>query len=72
MKDEYDFSKAARGKFYRPDAVFELPIYLQADIANALTRSAEQAGIDLTAFVSKLLEEHQTTAPDEAPARSRP
>lgn len=29
MKAEYDFSKGERGKFYRKDAVFQLPIYLE-------------------------------------------
>jgi hypothetical protein len=28
MKQEYDFSNGARGKFYRPDAHFNLPAYL--------------------------------------------
>ncbi|HEY4563647.1 MAG TPA: hypothetical protein VIJ36_11735 [Thermoanaerobaculia bacterium] len=32
MKDEYDFSKGERGKFYRPDARFNVPIYLDKDI----------------------------------------
>lgn len=32
MKKEYDFSKGERGKFYRPDAELELPIYLDADL----------------------------------------
>jgi hypothetical protein len=29
MKKEYDFSKGERGKFYRPDAQLNLPIYLE-------------------------------------------
>ena len=28
MKDHYDFSKGVRGKFYKPDAVFRLLVYL--------------------------------------------
>lgn len=32
MKKEYDFSKGERGKFYKPDAEIELPIYLDADL----------------------------------------
>ncbi len=27
MKDEYDFSKGERGKFYKENANFYLPIY---------------------------------------------
>lgn len=32
MKNEYDFSKGVRGKFYNPDAKFKLPVYLDDDI----------------------------------------
>lgn len=28
MKPEYDFSNAERGKFYRPNARLNLPVYL--------------------------------------------
>ncbi len=36
MKKEYDFSGAERGKFYRPDARLNLPIYLDEDMGAAL------------------------------------
>ncbi len=29
MKKEYDFSKASKGKFYRPLNELEIPIYLE-------------------------------------------
>ncbi len=29
MKTEYDFSKGERGKFYHPNAVFNLPVYTE-------------------------------------------
>lgn len=32
MKKEYDFSKGERGKFYRPGAQLNLPVYLEADL----------------------------------------
>ena len=32
MKKEYDFSKGERGKFYRPDARLNLPVYLEPDL----------------------------------------
>jgi hypothetical protein len=32
MKKEYDFSKGARGKFYRPDIQLNLPVYLEPDL----------------------------------------
>jgi hypothetical protein len=32
MKKEYDFSKGERGRFYRPDAKINLPIYLDEEV----------------------------------------
>jgi len=32
MKKDYDFSKGERGRFYRPDAVLNLPVYLEPDL----------------------------------------
>ena len=32
MKDEYDFSKGVRGKFYRKDAVLKIPVYLKPEV----------------------------------------
>ncbi len=32
MRKKYDFSKGERGKFYHPDAEFDLPVYLEPDI----------------------------------------
>ena len=71
MPAEIDFSKGVRGKFYRPGARFILPVHLEADVANELARTAEQEGVDVTAFVARLLEEHRIAAQD-APARARP
>ncbi|MBK5938854.1 hypothetical protein [Halochromatium roseum] len=31
MKDEYDFTGAEQGKFYRPLEALEIPIYLDQD-----------------------------------------
>ncbi len=71
MPSEIDFSKGVRGKFYRAGTRFILPVHLAAEVANDLTRSAEQEGVDVTAFVAKLLDEHRLAA-QESPARSRP
>jgi hypothetical protein len=71
MPAEIDFSKGTRGKFYRAGARFILPVHMAAEVANDLTRSAEQEGIDVTAFVAKLLDEHRLAA-NNAPARARP
>lgn len=32
MKDDYDFSNAEQGKFYRPIEELEIPIYLDKEV----------------------------------------
>ena len=55
MKEEYDFSKAERGKFYRPDAVFEFPVYLDSDVEAYLRQLAEEKEIDVQQLVNEWL-----------------
>ncbi|MCL2658350.1 MAG: hypothetical protein FWD62_13250 [Betaproteobacteria bacterium] len=55
MKDHYDFSKGERGKFYRPDAIFRLPVYLDENVQSYLTAKANAKGIDLSDLVNDLL-----------------
>jgi hypothetical protein len=55
MKDHYDFSKGQRGKFYEPEAVFSLPVYLDENIQNDLTEKAEATGVELSDLVNDLL-----------------
>jgi hypothetical protein len=55
MKDHYDFSKGQRGKFYEPEAVFSLPVYLDENIQNDLTEKAEAKGVELSDLVNDLL-----------------
>jgi hypothetical protein len=57
MKPEYDFSKGARGKFFRPNAELRLPVYLDADIQAWLTERAAQKGIPLGEMVNALLKQ---------------
>jgi hypothetical protein len=40
MRDEYDFSKGERGKFYKPDAQLNLPVYLDDEVRAYLQRRA--------------------------------
>jgi hypothetical protein len=40
MKKEYNFSKGERGKFFRPDAELNIPVYLDPDVAKAFRSSA--------------------------------
>lgn len=54
-KAEYDFSKAERGKFYRSDAVFEFPVYLDPDVEAYLSQLAEEKKIDVQQLVNDWL-----------------
>ncbi len=47
MKAEYNFSKAERGKFYDPKAVFNLPIYLERDVDEFIRKLADEKGKDV-------------------------
>ncbi|MCP5244587.1 MAG: hypothetical protein H6937_00930 [Burkholderiales bacterium] len=55
MKDEYDFSKGERGKFYRPNAELSLPVYLDPDVFDYLSAKAKAKGIEVNAMVNDLL-----------------
>lgn len=55
MKDHYDFSKGSRGKFYKPDAVVRLPVYLDEKLQNYLTAKADAKGVELEDLVNDLL-----------------
>lgn len=55
MKSEYDFSNAERGKFYRKDAVLDLPVYLEAGVRDYLTARAKAKGVEVNELVNDLL-----------------
>ncbi|MGB7415481.1 MAG: hypothetical protein WA902_14840 [Thermosynechococcaceae cyanobacterium] len=55
MKPEYDFSKAERGKFYRPNARFNVPVYLDDEVLEFFMKRAESKGVDLDELVNDLL-----------------
>jgi hypothetical protein len=55
MKDEYDFSKAERGRFYRRDAVLAPPVHLDAEVLNFVAARAEARGVSVSALVNALL-----------------
>ena len=55
MDKEIDFSKAEHGKFYRPDARLNLPVYLDEEVNDYLSRKAQAKGVDLTELVNDLL-----------------
>jgi hypothetical protein len=55
MKDEYDFSKAHRGRFYRQDAVLAPPVHLDPEVLAFLTERAAARGMSLNELVNALL-----------------
>ena len=55
MKDEYDFSGAARGKFFRPGAQFVPPVHLEPDVLDFLAARAKARGTSLSTLVNELL-----------------
>ncbi len=57
MKPEYGFSNAVRGKFYRPNAKFTMPVYLDDQILEFFTAQAELRGVDLNELLNDVLRE---------------
>lgn len=55
MKKEYDFSKGERGKFYRPAAQMNLPIYLEPDVAKFVRTYAKKKKVDTQKIVNQWL-----------------
>ena len=55
MKEEYDFSRGIRGKFYRPGATLNLPVYLDDDVLDYLSAKARAKGIEVNDMVNDLL-----------------
>jgi hypothetical protein len=55
MKAQYDFSKAEKGKFYHPDAIFRFPIYLEPDVEKFINRIADDRNADIQVLVNQWL-----------------
>ena len=55
MEAEYDFSKGVRGKFYKKNAEFHLPIYLEPEVESFFMKLAKKQKIGLTQIVNDLL-----------------
>jgi hypothetical protein len=55
MRQEYDFSKGERGKFYHEDARLILPVYLEEDVQRYLDERAESKGMDVSQLVNEML-----------------
>jgi hypothetical protein len=55
MKDEYDFSKAERGKFYKPNLRLIPPVRLDPTVLEFLATQAEARGTTVNQLVNQLL-----------------
>jgi hypothetical protein len=55
MRKEYDFSKGKRGKFYRPNAKLNLPVYLDEEVLAFVQHIARRRKTDLSSVVNQLL-----------------
>ena len=55
MKDEYDFSKGERGRFYRAGAVLVPPVHLDPEVVAFLSARAKARGVSLSELVNALL-----------------
>ena len=56
MKNEYDFSKAERGKFDRDGAKLRLPIYLDAKLQSQVEGLASRTGRDFQDVVNRIVD----------------
>jgi hypothetical protein len=55
MPSEIDFSGGTRGKFHRPNARLNLPVYLDADVQAYLAALAARKGVPLSDLANDLL-----------------
>lgn len=55
MKKEHDFANAERGKFYRPEANLNIPVYLDDEVRDFVVGIAEKKKADMSQVVNDLL-----------------
>lgn len=55
MKNEYDFSDGQRGKFYRPEARLNLPVYLESEVLAFVEKLAAKKNENVSFIVNQLL-----------------
>ncbi len=55
MRAQYDFSKGERGKFYRPDAMFSFPVYLEPDVDDFMNQLADEREVDIQKLINEWL-----------------
>ena len=57
MKEEYDFTDAEQGKFYRPIEELDIPIYLDREIREFFLQNIRNTDVDfsLTKIINSLI-----------------
>jgi len=55
MKNEYDFSKGERGRFFKQNVKLNLPIYLDQDVETWFIEKARSKGVEVQELVNQLL-----------------
>ncbi len=55
MRQEYDFSKGERGKFFRQGGKLQLPVYLDEEVQAYLSVRAQSKGVDVGHMVNEML-----------------
>lgn len=55
IPEDLDFSVGERGKFYRPGAKLNFPVYLDSQVQLSLARIAYARGIDISTLANELL-----------------
>lgn len=59
MKKEYDFSKGVRGKFHNRKGNFNLPIYLEPEVAKFIDKLSAETKTDRSRVVNRLLKKNR-------------
>ncbi|HHH46342.1 MAG TPA: hypothetical protein ENK53_04940 [Thiotrichales bacterium] len=55
MKEEYDFTKGVRGKFFRENAKLNIPVYLDDEVQSYLQERARSKGVEINQLVNEML-----------------
>lgn len=55
MRKEYDFSQGERGKFFKKDVKFNLPVYLEDEVFTYIESIAKKRKTDMSSIVNQLL-----------------
>ena len=57
MKDEYDFTGAEQGKFYRPMKTLKIPFYLEPEVQKGLIEKARKDNTDAAQLINAIVKE---------------